>query len=116
MNGVLTADRYRRRQDRAATLVVAAVCGLGFAGAVAPVVEQAVTVALLVSAALALVALCVRWVVRVRRGRREDQDDVLAAIAWRAQHMPHHPLAADDRTGLHETGYDRWARDRAGVS
>jgi hypothetical protein len=116
MNGILTADRYRRRQDRAATLVVAVVCGLGFVGAVFPAVEYGLTVGLTTLAALALVGLCVRWVARVRRERREDRDDALAAIAWRAQHMPHHPLAARDRTGLHPTGYDRWARDRAGVS
>ena len=82
-----------QHDDHTATAVIAGVCGLGFAGAVSPAVEHAVTAALLTLAALGAVVLALRWIARVRRERREDRADLLAAIAWRAAHLPADHLA-----------------------
>ena len=97
MNDCLNFDRHRRRQDYAVTTVVSAVCGLGFAGAVAPAIERGITVALLTLVGIVAAVVVARWVARVVRERREDRADALAGSAWRAAHLPDHPLTARDR-------------------
>ena len=85
---------YRRRQDQGATLVAVSVAGLGCVGALLPVVERAVTVALIAAVGLAVVTAAARAEVRVLRERREDRADRITAATWRAEHMPHLVLAA----------------------
>jgi hypothetical protein len=82
-------DQHRRTQDRAITATVTAVCGLGLAGALSPVVEHGVTAALLMLSALVVVVATARWLGLRLRERREDRADILAGATWRAQHMPH---------------------------
>ncbi len=50
-------------------------------------------------AALAVVVATIRWGLRVRRERREDAADALAAAAWRARHMPHLAARLDRHDG-----------------
>ena len=90
----MNLDDYRRRQDQVATLVAVSVAGLCCAGAVLPVVEHAVTVALIAAAGLAVLLAAARTGVRVLRERREDRADLLTGAAWRAEHVPHPLLAA----------------------
>ena len=106
--GPLQRLNYNHPEDRAATAGIVGVCGRGFAGAISPVGEHAVTVALASLAALTTVVAGARWLARVRREQREDQADALAAIAWRALHLPaDHPLVLRDR---------RQSADRPGTS
>ncbi len=94
----MNLSQHRRDRDRAVNLAVTLVCGLGLAGALSPAVEHGIGAVLVTLAVLAVVVGLTRWGLRVRRERREDAADALAAAAWRAQHMPH--LAAQrDRTG-----------------
>jgi uncharacterized membrane protein YhaH (DUF805 family) len=98
-------QQHRRHQDRTITTAVTLVCGLGLAGALSPAVEHAITTALVAVVVLALLVVSAPWAVRRLRERREDAADALAAVAWRARHMPDHPLTALDQPG----------RDRVGV-
>jgi hypothetical protein len=111
--GPITLDQYHRIQDRAVTAVVGAVCGLGFAGAVVPVIEHAITVALLTLAVVGVLVAAARWGARVVWERREDRADARAAVAWRAAHLsPDHPLVRRDRLD----GVRAQVRAGAGVS
>ena len=85
----MNLDDHRRRNDQTATLAALLVAGLGCAGALLPVVEHAITLALLASAGLAVLAVALRTVIRMARERREDAADLLAGAVWRAEHMPH---------------------------
>lgn len=90
------------RDDRAVSAVIAVVCGLGFAGALSPVVEHTITVALLtlvaLTAAVGTLVAAARWVARGRRERGEDRADAAAAIAWRVVNLPaDHPLVLRDQ-------------------
>jgi hypothetical protein len=96
----MNLDDYRRRSDQVATLIAVLVAGLGCAGALLPVVEYAVTLALFGLAVLAVLVAGLRTGDRVVRERREDRADALAGAAWRAAHMPHLPAVAGiDRIG-----------------
>jgi hypothetical protein len=107
----MNLDRHRRRHDRIVTTASAAVCGLGFAGAISPTIEHTVTVAVIALAGLGVLVLASRGIVRRARERREDHADTLTAITWRAEHLPaEHPLVVRDR--LDHDGLDRDWRDR----
>jgi predicted benzoate:H+ symporter BenE len=82
-------DQHRRHQDNIATTAGVLVAGLGLAGALSPLVEDAVTAALATLAGLAVLTALLRWTARRLRERREDAADALAGAAWRATHMPH---------------------------
>ncbi len=70
---------HRRQQDRTVTTAVTLVCGLGLAGALSPVVEHAITTALVLVGVLVALVVGARWVARRLRERREDRADALAA-------------------------------------
>src|SRR5690349_18206532 len=107
----MNLDQHRHHQDRVVTAVVAAVCGLGFAGAISPIVEHTFTHTLLALAGLGVLALAGRWVARRLRERREDHADTRAAIAWRAEHLPaDHPLVLRDKGDRGDC--ERLGRDR----
>ena len=94
----MNVAEYRVRQDRAVTTTVATVCGVGLAGGLLPAVEHALTAAASAAAAVAVLVGLVRWALRRLRERREATVDALAAIAWRAAHLPpEHPLRVRDR-------------------
>ncbi len=102
----MNIQQHRRDRDRAVNLAITPVCGLGFAGALSPAVEHAVTTALVAVVMLALLVAGVRWVVRRLRERREDAADALAGAAWRARHMPH-VAALLDQLDQHSARHDR---------
>jgi hypothetical protein len=85
----MNLDDYRSRNDQAATLAAVLVAGLGCAGALLPVVEHAISLALLAAAGIVVLAVALRTAIRLARERREDAADLLAGAAWRAEHMPH---------------------------
>ena len=85
----MNLDDHRRRDDQTATLAALLVAGLGCAGALLPVVEHAITLALLAAAGIAVLAVALHTAICVVRERREDAADLLAGAAWRAEHMPH---------------------------
>jgi hypothetical protein len=85
----------RNREATAITTVLALPCGLACAGSVVPGIDDIVTTIVVGLAALALVALCARWMARRVRERREDAADTLTATRWRAAHAPHLLTPAD---------------------
>jgi hypothetical protein len=96
--------------DTIAAAVLAALVGLGTVGALLQAVLRATGYRVLAGlglAGLALLAAATRSTARMRRERREDAADALAGAAWRALHLPDHPLTA---------AQTEWDRDRAGVS
>jgi hypothetical protein len=102
----MNLDDYHCRHDQAATLIAVLVAGLGCAGALLPVMEHAVNLALFGGAGLAVLLAALRTAARVVRERREDRADALAGAAWRAEHMPHPPT---------EVGSERAGTERPGV-
>lgn len=109
----------QHRDDAVVTTVTGAVCALGLAGALSPVVEHAVTLALLVIAALTVAVLAARWLARRLREHREDRADTLTAIAWRSANLPaDHPLVVRDRftAGTRADAARRGRRARVGVA
>jgi hypothetical protein len=110
----MNLDEHRHLQDRIVTAAVAAVCGLGFAGAISPTVEHTITLAVLALAGLGVLVLAGRWMARRLRERREYHADTRAAITWRAEHLPaDHPLVVRDRRDrdeLHHGELDRATR------
>ncbi len=92
----------RDREATAITAVLALPCGLACAGSVIPGFDGAVTIALAVLAALAVLVVGARWAARWVRERREDAADALTAAHWRALHAPYLLTAADRaRLGIH---------------
>ena len=112
MNTFAELDCHRRSEHSALTTAIGVVCGLGFAGATVPAVEHGITSTLLTLTALGVLVAVARLMLRVVRERREDRADVLAAIAWRAAHLPDHPLTAHDRAAALD---GRSGRHRVGV-
>jgi Kef-type K+ transport system membrane component KefB len=109
----MNLNDYRRRHDQTATLAAVVVAGFGCAGAMLPVVEHAITLALFGGAGLAVVISAVRTALRVlreRRERREDRADLLAGAVWRAEHLPHlvAPTTAGCTTGQVSVGAAGW--------
>jgi hypothetical protein len=102
----MTSDLFTRHDERGDTLaaaVLAALVGLGTAGAVLTATLTATGHPVLVGlglAGLALLVAATRSMARVVRERREDAADALAAAAWRARHLPDHPLATRNRAGV----------------
>ncbi len=98
----MNLQQHRRDRDRTVNLAVTLVCGLGLAGALSPAVEHAIGAVLVTLAALALAVGLARWGLRIRRERREDAADALAATAWQARHMSHLAAHLDqqDRAGV----------------
>ena len=102
----MTTDTTQRH-DHIAAAVLAALVGLT---GLAALLDAALTAtghpalvglaAAVLVAVLALLVGAARWVARRVRERREDTADLLAGAAWRAQHMPAHPLNARDRAGV----------------
>ena len=89
----------RTREANTITAVLAAPCGLACAGTVIPGLDEAVTLVLLASAALALAVVGLRCTTRWVRERAEDRADAHTAAAWRAEQAPH-LLTATDRAHL----------------
>jgi hypothetical protein len=93
-----------QRHEHIAAAVLAAVVGLTGLAALLDAALTATGHPALVGLGIAVLAVLAgfgRWVARRVRERREDAADLLAAAAWRAQHMPH--LAAQierDRVGV----------------
>ncbi len=84
---------HRTYEARLITAVIVAVCGIGCAAAIVPVVEHIVTAILLAVGGLIVLAVVARLSARWLRERREDRADALTAAAWRAQHA--HPAPVD---------------------
>ena len=93
----LTAGRTR--EANTITAVLAAPCGLACAGTVIPGLDDAVTLVLLASAALALAVVALRCTTRWVRELVEDRADAHTAAVWRAEHAPH-LLTDTDRAHL----------------
>jgi hypothetical protein len=85
----MNLDQHRKIEARLITTAITLVCAVGFASAVVPGVEQAITTIVVIAAGLALTVLVGRAVVRRVRERREDRADALTAAAWQAHHAPH---------------------------
>jgi Flp pilus assembly protein TadB len=97
----VNTDPIARHQENTAAAVLAALVGLGALGALLNATGHPLAVGL-AGTALGVLAALTRWAVRVRRERREDRADALAAAAWRAHHLPPHPLPGrcGERTGV----------------
>src|SRR5689334_9564073 len=103
-----------RRHDTLATVFLFVLVGLAALAAAVSALLDATGHPRLVGLALtgaALTVAVVRRGVRFVRERREDAADALAGAAWRAEHLPHHPLNRADRDRA-----DRDRFERAGVA
>lgn len=81
---------HRNHEVRALTGVITLICATGCATSVVPGLEDLITRALILAAALVVLGVLARLGARWVRERREDREDELTAAIWRAEHAASH--------------------------